>query len=308
MKKLLLLVLFATCIAISCKKTSSGPKTFKITSSVDGAGTISPLGTMVVKAAVDQIYMFTAAEGNAISSITVDGAPRPIANSFTFTAVEDDHTINVSFGLVIKSVAGTNGTAFTPITTVHSGGSITTSFIPNPGFHTDSLWLDGAFIKVLAGTTYYTLTNVTATHTVRVSFSDALPQSSLDSLNTILRSKRNGTWHYASEIATFDPWPKDSENMFQTYPCTADDYFQFTSGFNYLWSINSTRCGFGWKVQDEIGTYKFLANGKGIALSHNGIIDTLVIKKLITDSLVVVSRAAYQTRTSLTYHCVPGKP
>jgi hypothetical protein len=123
-------------------------------------------------------------------------------------------------------------------------------------------------------------------------------------------------WHYASAESRVDGGIFFWQDLLAPdhYPCAKDDYLQFNSGYGYLWSINGTACSYGWKVSDETGTYKFTANGKNLLLSHSGAIDTLAINKFTLgpdgkpDSLVVTSRAAYQARTSLKYHCYPAKP
>lgn len=68
----------------------------------------------------------------------------------------------------ITSSAGANG-AISPSTaqTVDSGSNVTYTITPNSGFHIDTLTVDGT--AVTAGSTY-TFTNVTANHTIAVTF------------------------------------------------------------------------------------------------------------------------------------------
>src|ERR1700678_734021 len=86
----------------------------------------------------------------------------------------------------ITASAGANGTVSPDTITVVSGKNAAFTFSPATGFHTDSLWVDGVFTQSLAGAGSYTLSNVTANHTVKVSFTDALTKPQLDSLSAHL--------------------------------------------------------------------------------------------------------------------------
>ncbi|WP_295794673.1 hypothetical protein [Mucilaginibacter sp.] len=308
MKKLFLLLLFALFIAISCKKTPSAPKTFKIIASAIGGGTISPLGTTVVKAGVDQTYTFTSSDGQAISSITVDGSPRPISNSFTFSAVEDDHTITVTYGFVINCTAGVGGTVTPTVAAVPSGGSLDVIFHPNPGFHTDSLWIDGSFVTALAGSSVYTLTNVLSIHTVRVSFSDSLPQNELDSLKKLLV----GQWTMTSLNSTlvgghgsFLGW--DFQNIH--YYCSSNVYSEYFANGEYVpnANLNGSSCSPLNGQQYQIfrpNHWKLKNNGKTIYMT-DWPLDSLSNITVTKDSLIAFYLAGpnhNEARIAYWYH------
>jgi len=304
-------ILFVACFG--CMKSQTKQVAYTITATSGANGTVTPAGVTSVPAGNDEYYYITPNTGYTIASLMVDNTPVAIANTYTFNTVASNHTISATFALAytITATADSNGEVSpSGISTVVAGSSLTFTFIPNTDYHTDSLWIDGGFVKkfTVAGTQSYTMTNVTANHTLTVSFSNALTKSQLDSLNNLLLDSSNGAWHYIYVESKVDGGVFYWQDVFQAYPCIENHYLQFMPGNNYLWSINNSPCPFGWETADEIGTYTFIPPGQSMALTHNGITDTLVINLLTADSLVVTSREAYQTRTSIRYHCAHGKP
>ncbi len=308
MKKLLP-ILFVICFG--CKKSPAPPPvvTYTITATSEGNGSISQSGAHSVLSGTDQYYDMTPNAGYALEALTVDGNSVKNTNPYVFKNVISNHTIVAKFGVPFKitTIAAPNGLIECSDSMAFTGDSVVVTFYGNDSYHADSLFIDGQFIKIVDGAYSYTLTNVTRSHTVMVTFSNSIPQSVRDSLNTILLNSKNGTWHYTYVESRVDGGVFDWQELTQFYPCIKDDYLQFMPGFQYLWSINGTACGFGWKVVDDVGTYKFTLNGKGVILYHGSRIDTLAINKLTSDSLIVTSRAAYQAQTSIKYVCVPGK-
>jgi hypothetical protein len=285
-----LLIISITC----CKKTPSPvPKTFKIISSAEGGGTISPLGTRVVKEGADQTYTFTPSNGNVISSITVGASRQPITNSFTFTGVENDNTINVVFGVTINVTVGANGKATPTMEVVPTGGSLTVTFLPNAGFHTDSLWLDGTFVKVLAGATSYTINNVVSIHTMRVTFSDVLPQHSLDSLKNLLA----GSWHYVQYDYRFTgasnwiiaPYVTDCEKARHEVYTADNKYTYFLGGTSCDPSYTPTNIYFNgtWKLNASAKNIFIAGNQYSNATEHTYVTGNYTLEKLTADSLVI---------------------
>jgi hypothetical protein len=67
--------------------TTSGAVVYTITTSVEGAGTITPSGAVVVNAMANQEFTFTPDANTVIAAILVDNLPVTIANSYTFTSV-----------------------------------------------------------------------------------------------------------------------------------------------------------------------------------------------------------------------------
>ncbi len=68
-----------------------------ITATAGEGGTISPDGQVTVEAGKDQSFTITAHEGFVIADVLVDGQSVGAVDSYTFTAVDADHTISVTF-------------------------------------------------------------------------------------------------------------------------------------------------------------------------------------------------------------------
>src|SRR5512140_21866 len=100
-----------------------------------------------------------------------DGVNQASAPGYTFSNVTANHTIRVTFAIdqfTITPSAGANG-AISPSTvqTVNYNGTQAFTFTPSTGYHVDSLIIDGVNQSAASG---YTFSNVTANHTIRVTF------------------------------------------------------------------------------------------------------------------------------------------
>ena len=110
-------------------------KTYAITSSTGGNGSISPSGSVFVNHGASQTYTITPNAGYKISDVLVDGVSVGAVGSYTFAAVTAGHIILASFvvnttpsyvltvakngtgsGTVTNSPAGTSFTAGTTVT------------------------------------------------------------------------------------------------------------------------------------------------------------------------------------------------
>ncbi len=145
--------------------------TYTITSGSGSNGTISPSGTTTVSSGGSQVYTFTANTGYHISSIVVDGASMGTASSYTFSSVNANHTINVSFAIntfTITSSHGSHGN-ISPngASSVTYGSNKTYTMTANSGYHISSVLVDGTSVGT-SGT--YTFSSVAANHTIAVSF------------------------------------------------------------------------------------------------------------------------------------------
>ena len=87
-------------IEATFKSTSVTPpvtKYYEIDASAGEGGSISPSGTVRVKAGTSQSFSITPAEGYSIHAVYVDGEFCGRVSSYTFTNVQADHEISVQF-------------------------------------------------------------------------------------------------------------------------------------------------------------------------------------------------------------------
>jgi hypothetical protein len=146
---------------------------FDITATTDANGTISPSGVTSVQTGGEQTYTITPSAGYTIATLTVDGSVISNVETYTFTNVVATHTIDVTFSAStynITATAGANG-AITPLgdTPVTSGGSQVYTITPDAGYSVATLVVDGIS---LAPAETYTFSNVVATHTIDVTFTN----------------------------------------------------------------------------------------------------------------------------------------
>jgi uncharacterized repeat protein (TIGR02543 family) len=150
-------------------------------------GSITPSGIVNVNYGANQIFYITPDIGYHIFGVSVDGTTAGKVSSYTFTNVTANHTIDAVFAidtLTITASSGLNG-AISPagIVPVIYGSSQTFTFLPSAGYHVLNFSVDGVQNP---SATSYTFTNVTANHTIAVSF---VP----DSLTITASAGTNGT-------------------------------------------------------------------------------------------------------------------
>lgn len=146
---------------------------FTITASAGAGGSITPSGSVSVAQGANQSFTITASSGYSVKDVVVDGVSKGAINTFTFSNVTANHTIAASFKsntvtYAITSSAGTGGT-ISPLGTmnVNSGSNQTYTISPASGYAVNSVLVDGTSVGAV---TTYTFTNVTANHTISVSF------------------------------------------------------------------------------------------------------------------------------------------
>ena len=147
-------------------------KTYTITASSGANGSISPTGSVSVNHGSNQTFTMTPAAGYSINSVLVDGVSVGAVSSYTFSNVTAAHTISVSYQLVvtytITASSGANGSISpTGSVVVSSGASQTFTMTPSAGYQVDVVTVDGASVGSVAS---YTFSNVTAAHTISVTF------------------------------------------------------------------------------------------------------------------------------------------
>ena len=158
-----------------------GPS-FTITASAGTGGTITPTGAITVGRGGSQTFTIAPDASYKTATVLVDGVNNATAVStgtYTFTNVQANHTIAVTFTqstTSITSSAGANGTISPSGTqTVAVGGSQIYTITPNPGYSRDQVLVDGVNNPAAVTSGTYTFTNVTTTHTIAATFKNNVP-------------------------------------------------------------------------------------------------------------------------------------
>jgi hypothetical protein len=145
--------------------------TYSITSSAGSNGAISPLGSRSVTYGGSQSYAITPSTGYRIAGVLVDGVSVGTVSSYTFSAVNANHTISATFTALtysITSSAGSNG-AISPLgsRSVTYGGSQSYAITPSTGFRIAGVLVDGASVGAVSS---YTFSALNANHTISAQF------------------------------------------------------------------------------------------------------------------------------------------
>lgn len=146
---------------------------YTITATAGENGSITP-GTTQVYKGDDQPFTITPSEGYEIADVLVDGASVGAVTSYTFSDVQADHTISVTFKEpeavthTITATAGSNGSISPSGTvTVEDGTDQTFTITPSEGFEIADVLVDGASVGAVSS---YTFENVTGDHTIAATF------------------------------------------------------------------------------------------------------------------------------------------
>jgi putative cofactor-binding repeat protein len=140
---------------------------FTIITSTIGAGSISPSGSILLYAGVDQGFTISANTGYHIDSVVVDGIRVDSITGYTFINVTANHSITAFFSIdkfTITASAESSGT-ITPsgVVVVNYGSDQRFIITPNNGYHVDSILVDDGIVD---STTSYTFTNISSDHTI----------------------------------------------------------------------------------------------------------------------------------------------
>jgi ABC-type transporter MlaC component len=148
-------------------------KTFKITATATGNGTITPVGDTVVNYGGAQTYTITPKEGHFIQDVIVDGNSVGAMNSYTFGDVKSNRTINAVFSpniYILRSSSVGKGIV-TPSgeKKVTHGQDATFTIASDPGYFASIVKVDGVITEGI--TDSYTFSNITKNHAIIVTFS-----------------------------------------------------------------------------------------------------------------------------------------
>ncbi|HOZ79061.1 MAG TPA: hypothetical protein PLY34_13790, partial [Ferruginibacter sp.] len=146
--------------------------TYNITAGAGANGAITPVGISSVICDGSQVYSIIPNSGFNIQDVLVDGISVGAVSSYTFNNVTSNHTIQASFSAVssftINATAGANG-SISPSGLVGAlnGSSQTFTITANSCYQIADVLVDGVSAGAVSS---YTFNNVTANHTISVSF------------------------------------------------------------------------------------------------------------------------------------------
>ena len=146
----------------------------KITPSAGANGTISPSTAQTVTYGSSLTLTATPNSGYTVNAWSVDGVSvQTGGTTYTLSNIIGSHSVSVTFKAAstytVTPSVGANGT-LNPNTaqTVNSGSSLVFSAVPNTGYAMGVWSVDGTTVQT--GGRTYTLSNITANHTVAVTF------------------------------------------------------------------------------------------------------------------------------------------
>ena len=161
------------------------PETYTITATAGAGGSIAPTGSVTVNEGAEQTFTITPNEGYEIADVLVDSSSvlgQLSGNSYTFTNVQADHTISVTFRATgggepepethtITASAGEGG-SITPTgtVTVEKGASQTFNITPDEGYEIAEVVVDNSSVLDQLTGNRYTFTGVQENHTISVTF------------------------------------------------------------------------------------------------------------------------------------------
>lgn len=146
-----------------------------ITTTAGANGTISPASPTVEYNAT-QSFTITPNNGYEVNTATYNGSDIKssiVNNVYTTPAVTSNGTLNVTFKLktyTISTTVGSNGSMTPTNPAVNHGSSQVFTISPSTGYEVNDLLLDGNSVKSSIVNNTYTISNVTSTHTLNVSF------------------------------------------------------------------------------------------------------------------------------------------
>jgi hypothetical protein len=148
---------------------------YTVTPSAGGNGAINPSTAQTVTIGGGVTFTATPNAGYAVNQWLLNaGAVQTGGTTYTLNDVTSNDSVEVTFeaGYTVTPSAGANG-AINPSTaqTVSSGGSVTFTATPAAGYVVNQ-WLVSGTLAQISGTSY-TLSDVTGTDTVNVSFTAA---------------------------------------------------------------------------------------------------------------------------------------
>ena len=202
-------------------------------------GTISPIGTVQVTEGGEQSFTITADEGYRIKDVLVDQASVGALSSYTFTKLNQNHSIEVSFEALPDTEAPTKPTLTAQSPTSFSVDLSWTPASDNVAVTGYEVYQDNTLIAALSGgETSYTATDLSAstTYTFTLKAKDAADNTSPD-----------------SNPVTITTQPPSTDTQAPSTPALSLDS-QTTSSASLSWtaSIDNEQLAFYYLYQDGV--------------------------------------------------------
>ncbi len=136
-------------------------------------GTINPSGNINVTHGNNQTFTIIPDEGYRILDVVVNGSSVGTPSSYTFTNVQQHHTLEVFFAIItytINVTSGPNGGIMPDgIVEVNHGSSPTFFMQPNSGYFVGNVFVNGASMGAVSS---YKFENVSSNHTLHAIFTN----------------------------------------------------------------------------------------------------------------------------------------
>jgi hypothetical protein len=150
-----------------------GISQYTVTAASGANGSIAPAGDIIVDYGDDLLFIATADIGYEADTWTVDGnSVQTGGTSYTLSNITADHTVDVTFKIsqyTVTAASGANGLiAPAGDIIVDYGDDLLFTATADIGYEADTWTVDGNSVQT--GGTSYTLSNITADHTVDVTF------------------------------------------------------------------------------------------------------------------------------------------
>jgi hypothetical protein len=256
----------------------SAIKTYTITATATEGGNISPVGEVIVNCGASQFFSITPAEGYVIESVEVDGADQGAISSYLFDSVTADATIHVIFSAIadstytITATAGANGT-ITPAgdVTVNYGASQTFVIVADEYYTIGEVLIDS--VPLANPVASYTFVNVTANHTIDVTFVPAeCPVPTYAWTTDITDNSATLNWT-DMEVTSYTIRYKSAEDTVYTEVTGITETSYELSGLDdnmvYVWNVKSVciadTAESSWSSQQQFRTEGTLPDTTGVA-------------------------------------------
>jgi len=143
-----------------------------VATAAGGHGSVTPSTQTVAYGGTASIDL-TPDPGYHAATITDTGVSKPVSDPYVIDNVTSARNVVVTFEAnqytVTATVDGANGTALPATQTVTQGGTASITITPGSGYHTATITDNGTSMSISSP---YVITNVTADHTVVVTFAD----------------------------------------------------------------------------------------------------------------------------------------